>query len=214
MTVNSKKTLNNKQKKNLNELLFLNSNMEGNDSLELEYNTFVIIDAAKDESIPYYLDGLEAEYACLLNNDESKRLRSVAPYLVRLESDTDVTEWYLTKLYGKGVGFAFQTRQSLETMRVHWKNQFRSKIPESNEKGFFRFYDPNVLSAYLPILDEKDDGALSRFTNHCESFLVESSNKIYLQRFWKKNEDDDTLSNEELCLDQDSSSEETEQKIA
>ena len=214
MTQNSDKGLSRKHKKALERVLFADHSGLEKDEAELKLNTFVLIDAAKNEGIPYYLDGFEAEYASLLNLGESKKLSSVAPYLVRLEPSSTVTDWFLSHLYGKGAGFAFQTRQSLEAMRVHWKNQFRSKMPGSDEKGFFRFYDPEILRSYLSILDEKDDNALSKFINHCECFLVESNDKKVLLRYWKKSEDDNTLSNKEICLDDESNVEQVKQSIA
>lgn len=213
MTQKSDKELNHKQKKALELVLFADNSGSEKDSTEVKFNTFVIIDAAKDGGIPYYLDGLDAEYACLLNNDEAKKLGSVAPYLVQLEPNSKVTDWFLNKLYGNSIGFAFQTRQSLESMRVHWKNQFRSKIPGSNEKGFFRFYDPKVLRPYLSVLDEKNENALSRFISHCENFLVESTDKKLLLRYWRNSEEDNTLSSNEICLDKESSVEQVEQSI-
>jgi len=214
MMPNSDQGLVRKQKKNLELVLFADNSGLEKDNTGPKLNTFAIIDAAKNEGIPYYLDGLEAEYASLLNHDESKKLSSVAPYLVRLESGSKVTDWFLNKLYGEGIGFVFQTTQSLEAMRVHWKNQFRSKIPGSDEKGFFRFYDPEILRSYLSVLDEKDDNALSKFVNHCECFLVESNDKKVLLRYWKKSEDDNTLSSEEICLDDEPSVEQVKQNIA
>lgn len=155
---------------------------------EKELKTYAIIDAAKEGSIPYYLEGMKANYGSLFLGDEAKNLAEVAPYLVELKKDSDVNDWYLEKLYGNGVGFALKTDWSIEGLIQFWARKVKTRIPGTEEKGFFRYYDPSVLREYLPILEE--DNELIEFMGAANSILVEAQKPEQLFVYTQKEADD------------------------
>ena len=145
---------------------------------EKELKTYAIIDAAKEGAIPYFLEGMKATYGSLLQGDDAKKLASVAPYIVALEQGSDVSRWYLEKLYGKSIGFVLKTNWSIEGLIQFWARKVKTRIPGTEEKGFFRYYDPSVLIEYLPILEE--DNELMEFMGPTNSILVEAQNPEHL----------------------------------
>ncbi|PXF64393.1 DUF4123 domain-containing protein [Kangiella spongicola] len=162
----------------LEELLFTNK----------ELNTYAIIDAAKKGSIPYFLEGMKATFASLLQGDDAKKLAEVAPYIVLLEKGSDVSQWYMEKLYGNSVGFALKTNLGIEGLIQFWARKVKTRIPGTEEKGFFRYYDPSVLREYLPILEE--DNELIEFMGTTNSILVEAQKPEQLFVYTQKETDD------------------------
>jgi hypothetical protein len=177
---NSKFKLSKNAKGKLEQLLFE----------EKELKSYAIIDAAKEGSIPYFLEGMKANFGPLLQGDEAKRLAQVAPYLVGLKKGSDVSDWYLEKLYGNSIGFVLKTNWSIEGLIQFWARKVKTRIPSTEEKGFFRYYDPNVLRVYLPILEEDND--LIEFMGPTNSILVEAQNPEHLL-VYRQIETDDGL---------------------
>lgn len=162
----------------LEELLFANK----------ELNTYAIIDAAKEGSIPYFLEGMKATFGSLLQGNDAKKLAEVAPYIVLLEKCSDVSQWYMEKLYGNSVGFALKTNLGIESLTQFWARKVKTRIPGTEEKGFFRYYDPSVLREYLPILEE--DNELIEFMGTTNSILVETQNHEQIFVYTQKETDD------------------------
>lgn len=200
---NSSDKLTKQQKERLETILFAAES----DTEQPTLKTYAVVDSAKDESVFYYLEGLDAEYACLFQNEEAKKLASVAPYLIRLEPGSKVTEWFINKLYGNSLGFILQSSDSITGLTAYFSDKIRTKLPDSKQKGYFRFYDPVVLSSYLEALAEED--AVSEFMGNVKNLLIEVGNGLELHQY-AKDEDSEEVAMNIVDLD----SQDTEEQVA
>jgi hypothetical protein len=118
-------------------------------------NTFAVLDGA---SVPGLLEKLEQwkpEHVCLYRGELKPDLAAAAPYLVRLEPESEMTEWILAKGWGNHWGIFATSEADLQAMRQH----FRRLLTVYDEKGkplLFRFYDPRVLRVYLPTCNPQE----------------------------------------------------------
>lgn len=110
-----------------------------------------LLDGARDPGIANLVMGSGLDYACLFSGPLHPRLEAAAPYLVRLEPDVPATGRLLLQGWGKAWGvFALAAPDvELSQLRLHFKKFLRVKTEEGKELAF-RFYDPRVLTVYLP----------------------------------------------------------------
>ncbi|VAW59641.1 hypothetical protein MNBD_GAMMA11-2269 [hydrothermal vent metagenome] len=111
---------------------------------------FAVIDGA---SVPGLLEAIKknnTQYCCLLSGKLSSELAQVAPYLVKLEKKSPLTEWLLDG-WGTHSGIYCIIDESVPFMDV--RKHFRSVQIVKNYDSkcvFFRYYDPRVMNVYLP----------------------------------------------------------------
>jgi len=118
-------------------------------------NTFAVLDGASVPGLLERLDQWKPESVCLYRGELKPDLAEVAPYLVRLERDSEFTDWVLSKGWGNHWGIFAIAEGDLQTMRQH----FRRLLTVHDQKGkplLFRFYDPRVLRVYLPTCKADD----------------------------------------------------------
>lgn len=118
---------------------------------EVPLNTYAVLDGA---SIPDLLDHLYAdqdrpEFVCLYRGEMEPDIAEVAPYLVRLERGTPFADWLLAECWPKHFGIFVRSLVELQTLRRHFRRFLRVKSPDGRTL-YFRFYDPRVLSVFLP----------------------------------------------------------------
>lgn len=117
--------------------------------------TWVILDGARDERIVRAVDRSYQEKCCLFAGNISPQLKSVAPYLVRFDRGDDLTDYVLENGWGNAWGVFFSSSASLETLRKHFR-KFLRVTDESGRRLLFRYYDPRVLSVYLPTCNNEE----------------------------------------------------------
>ena len=142
-------------------------------------NTFAVLDGA---SVPGLLEKLEQwqpEFVCLYRGELKPDLAEVAPYLVRLESGTEITEWILSKGWGNHWGIFAITEADLQAMRQHLR-RFLTVYGEKGNPMLFRFYDPRVLGNYLPLCNETE---LATMFGPVAAYLLESEHADQLVHF-------------------------------
>jgi hypothetical protein len=132
--------------------------------------TWAILDAARDERIYRAVDRSYAEKCCLFAGNISPQLREVAPYLVRFENDDDLANMVLDKGWGNAWGVFFSSSASLETLRKHFR-RFLRVSDEAGRRLLFRYYDPRVLSIYLPTCTNEE---LTTIFGPIDRFVVEA----------------------------------------
>jgi hypothetical protein len=114
-----------------------------------EINVYAVLDGA---SIPDLLDNLyeqQPEHVCLYRGELEPDIAETAPYLVKLERDTDFSDWVIDKGWGNHWGIFSLSNESLTVMRNHFRKFLMVYDPE-NRPLYFRYYDPRVLRIYLP----------------------------------------------------------------
>jgi hypothetical protein len=120
-----------------------------------------LLDGARHPDIADLVTAGKLEYACLYAGPLHPRLRAAAPYLVHLAAGSPGTEVLLERGWGKAWGILLvgPADVSLTQLRLHCKKLLRVQT-EVGESLAFRFYDPRVLTTYLPTCT---DDELARF---------------------------------------------------
>jgi hypothetical protein len=134
-----------------------------------ELNVYAVLDGA---SIPGLLDQLheqQPEHVCLYRGELEPDMAEVAPYLVKLEPDTDFTDWLIEKGWGNHWGVFALSHESLNGMRRHFRKFLVVYDPE-NKPLYFRYYDPRVLRIYLPTCNAEE---LATVFGPVESYWLE-----------------------------------------
>jgi Domain of unknown function (DUF4123) len=131
-------------------------------------NTYAILDGA---AIPDLLDHLygemRPEFVCLDPGDLEPDMAECAPYLVELKAGTPFTTWLLSEVMGKNWGIFAITPANLQAMRKHFRS-FLTVLTPTGESVRFRFYDPRVLTVYLPTANAGElDTVFGPITSYC-----------------------------------------------
>ncbi len=122
-----------------------------------QYNAYALLDGASIAGLRMKLYELSPRHFCLLRGELADDIAENAPYLVGLIPGESFTEWLLSAKPGKHAGIFAKSRQSLIEMRRH----FRELIMVQDESGrpmIFRYYDPRVISQYVPTCNEEELG--------------------------------------------------------
>lgn len=167
MTNNKLAPISKKERSSLRNILLRQLEVSGGNKSKC----FAVVDAAKDSSIPIFLNGLKANYESLLQGEDAIQLASVAPYLVELSESTNTINWYLDKVYGYGLGFVMVTSATIEDLSQYWTKKVYSELTDKEPKRYFRYYDPVVLRDYLEFLQDESD--LLDFFGESSTLLVE-----------------------------------------
>ena len=134
-------------------------------------NPFAILDGA---SVPGLLDKLygpeRPEFECLYAGELKPDLAEVAPYLVRLQPDSEFTTWVLEQGWGKHWGIFALSPADLREMRHHFR-RFLTVHDPSGKPLLFRYYDPRVLRTYLPTCNPEE---LSTLFGPVSCYLAEA----------------------------------------
>ena len=144
-----------------------------------ELNVFAVLDGA---SIPDLLQRLyeqQPQHVCLYRGELEPDMAEVAPYLVRLEKDSDFTDWLIEKGWGEHWGIFALSRESLSAMRRHFRAILVVYTPE-NKPVYFRYYDPRVMRVYLPTCNVED---LSKVFGSVDHYLLEDEDSKTALRF-------------------------------
>ena len=132
--------------------------------------TWAILDGARDERIVKAVDRSYQDKCCLFAGNISAELKGVAPYLVRFDRGEDLSEFVLENGWGNAWGVFFSSSASLETLRKHFR-KFLRVTDEAGRRLLFRYYDPRVLSIYLPTCNDQE---LTTIFSPLERFVVEA----------------------------------------
>jgi len=111
--------------------------------------TYAIIDGASCEELLEKLDEFQPEYVCLYAGELEPDIEEVAPYLIRLDPDSEFTRWVIDEGWGKHWGIFALSPSDLRTLRKHFRSFLLVKDPEGKTL-YFRYYDSRVLRLYLP----------------------------------------------------------------
>lgn len=131
------------------------------DEAPREHQVYLLLDGARDPAILAWLEGSRLERDCLYAGVLIPRLKAAAPWLVRLEAGCAESLELLGLGWGKAWGIALRVpaRVSMAELRRHCKKFLRVRT-EDRRVLMFRFYDPRVLSVFLPTCDAAQYRAL------------------------------------------------------
>jgi len=109
---------------------------------------FAVLDGAAIPDLLNQLNRFQADYICLYRGELEANMAAVAPYLVALTPDAEVTAWLLS-LIGNNPGVFARTKVPMREMRQHLR-KFLMVYDTESKPTYFRYYDPRVLRTYLP----------------------------------------------------------------
>jgi pSer/pThr/pTyr-binding forkhead associated (FHA) protein len=145
---------------------------------------YAILDAARDKSILPLLRESSPEYQSLFEGPRGAKLAPVAPYLVRIPTDSPLINTFASEGFSKSWGVFLTCERPLTELRNHLRRFVTVTLPPG-ERNFFRFYDPRVLRKFMPVTDAKD---AKDFFGPIKNFLVEDEKPGEYLRFSLGNE--------------------------
>ena len=141
-------------------------------------NLYAVLDAARDPRIYPGLRRLAEtdQVLPLYQGAAATELAAVAPYLVCLGTTNRVFDWIWNEGWGESWGIFVWSLVSAETLRAHFRRLTMVRT-EDTARFLFRFYDPRVISIFLPTCDKAQTmeffGPVYRFV-----FVVENGLSI------------------------------------
>ncbi len=142
---------------------------------------YAILDGSRNKKIYPLLKNSKQKFSCLYEGDLNYELTLAAPYIVRLDKDSEFTRELLIQAWGNSWGIFAVTYAPATLISVR-RNCRKSAyvLDENKRKLLFRYYDPRVLRTYLPGCSNDES---AKFFGPVSEFLVESKNKKKLHRF-------------------------------
>ncbi len=113
---------------------------------------FAVLDACDAPAVPLLCNGLGTSRAVSLYRGEAEeRYADIAPYLVHVTDET-VMDWLLAYAATPAWGILLIAPIGFELVRSHLR-KFLKVLGPDGRRLYFRFYDPRVLTLFLPTCD-------------------------------------------------------------
>jgi hypothetical protein len=141
---------------------------------------FALLDAARSDRALSILQTSADEYASLYEGLQSETLADEAPYLVRLDAESRLLPRLLDEGWGESWGIYVEAPSSLRELRGHLRRLLYVMNEQDGQPMYFRFYDPRVLRAFLPIATPRQ---VEEIFGPIERFLVEAEDPGAALRF-------------------------------
>ena len=142
-------------------------------------NAFVVLDGASVSRLLDKLYDLSPEFLCLFKGELSPDMAEVAPYLVKIERDSEFTNWLIGHGWGKHWGIYVLADSDLRALDRHLRGLLLV-FDEGGKPLRFRFYDPRVVRTYLPTCTAEE---LATVFGPVATFLVEEEDASNATRF-------------------------------
>jgi hypothetical protein len=142
-------------------------------------NVYAVLDGASVEELLPKLYELEPEYECLYRGELEPDMAEVAPYLVRLDPESEFAAWVLGEGWGRHWGVFAVTDAELRAAHKHFRS-FLTVYDPAGKPLRFRYYDPRVLRVYLPTCNAEE---LRAVFGPVSCYLFEGEDPNTLLRF-------------------------------
>ena len=159
-----------------------------------EAHVYAVLDGASVGELLPKLYELEPEYECLYRGELEPDMAEVAPYLVRLEPETEFADWVVGEGWGRHWGVFAVTDADLRAAQKHFRS-FLTVYDPAGKPLLFRYYDPRVLRIYLPTCNAEE---LRAVFGPVSCYLLEGEDPATLLRFRL---DGEALRREALALE-------------
>jgi hypothetical protein len=160
----------------------------------LQLVNYIVLDATRLEHDLETAFSYSSEHVCLYSEELAKDLRGVAPYLFDFDATSEFAKWLQTNGFGCSWGIFIQSGVSRNELLRHLQ-KFILVQTELKEEFFFRFYDPRVLSVFLPTCTSEQ---LREFFGPIRYFYSENEDGLSIIRWSLQN---DQLKTEVLSID-------------
>lgn len=144
-------------------------------------HAYTILDGASNPALLDYLYDYQPEFTCLYRGELEPDIAECAPYLARLEADTVFTKWVMSG-WGNHWGIFALADCDIEVLRRHLRTLNMVYDPESHKPLLFRYYDPRVLSVFLPTCDDEQTAA---FFGPVQAYFAETEGGADLVHFYR-----------------------------
>lgn len=145
-----------------------------------ETTVYAILDGASVSDLPQTLTRMGVQAECLFRGELEPDMTQVAPYLAVLQPDHPFTEWLLQEGWGRHWGVFAISKANLRTLRMHLRTILKVYSPDL-QPLYFRYYDPRVLSVYLPTCNEQE---LQTVFGPVLRYIMEDKEPSILLKFW------------------------------
>ena len=115
---------------------------------------YAVLDGAMIDGLPARLAQVAPDAACLFEGSLDPMLSAAAPYVMKLDPESDATQLALKEGWNGHWGIVLLTEASLDlrTVRAHLRRVLRVSAPDGSSM-LFRFYDPRAFRTVIPILE-------------------------------------------------------------
>lgn len=143
---------------------------------------YAILDGASIENLPLKIYEMRPRNFCLYRGELDTDIAEVAPYLVELAPRTYFTEWLLENCWSRHFGIFAHSPFSITEVRKHLR-KFLTVYDDAGNPMLFRFYDPRVLTKFLPTCQPQE---LADLFGRATAFFAESSetNEMFRYQFF------------------------------
>jgi hypothetical protein len=146
---------------------------------DAEAYVYAVLDGASVPDLLAHLDRYEPEYVCLYRGELEPDMEEVAPYLIRVEPDSEFAEWLIEQGWGRHWGIYARSPEDLAAVRRHFRTFLI--VHDSNGKPlYFRYYDPRVLRVYLPTCNAAE---LATIFGPIQSYVLEGERPGHALQF-------------------------------
>ncbi len=144
-------------------------------------HAYTILDGASNPALLDYLYDYQPEFVCLYRGELEPDIAECAPYLARLEADTPFTKWVMSG-WGHHWGIFALADCDIDILRRHLRTLNKVYDPETHKSLLFRYYDPRVLSFFLPTCDEEQT---AEFFGPVQAYFAETEGGADLVHFYR-----------------------------
>lgn len=138
---------------------------------------YILLDASKMEGHIVKAKELNPNHTCLFEADTAKFLDTVAPWLFEFKIGSEFAKWISTEGRGKSWGILFNSEAEPIDLYKHLR-RFLVVEGSDGKEMYFRYYSPQVLSAFLPTCSSSE---LKEFFGPIQSFIAEDNNKLLVE---------------------------------
>jgi len=121
---------------------------------------FAVLDAAQSDRILRLLRTSVDEFTSLFDGLRSETEENGAPYLVRFSPASRLLPRLIREGWGESWGIHLAADAPLRDVRAHLRRLLVVTREADRRPMYFRFYDPRVLRAFLPIATPRQKSAL------------------------------------------------------
>lgn len=136
---------------------------------------YAVLDASRDDRIRVLLRESPLTYRSLYDGALGDALGEVAPYIVELDREGALLDDLVLEGWGRhwGVYISAPPAHDLEAVRRHLRHFLMVELP-GGQRGYFRFYDPRVLAAFVPTCTRAEQ---QQFLGELEFHVVDAHDR-------------------------------------
>ncbi|UQA61370.1 DUF4123 domain-containing protein [Polyangium aurulentum] len=117
---------------------------------------YAILDTARDDRILELLRQSVEPHQSLYEGIQGEPLSTVAPYLVGpFREDSRFLDRLVMEGWGKRWGIYLTSREPFKEVRRHFRRFLMVELEDTDERVYFRFYDPWVMQVFMPSCSER-----------------------------------------------------------